>query len=75
MRSFIFFVTGFAIGFLTINWRWRKTMDSMRTMRFGHKMCKVCRICAPNAKVKAGDLTFACPHGDVVPNKTKRKLK
>lgn len=65
-------VAVFVLGMKVENRRWKRVMDGMKTMRFGHKMAKVCRICAPKAKVDKGQLMFACPHGDVVPNKTKR---
>lgn len=57
---------------------WLGVIEQMNTAKRGETVARICRTCAPNAKVQRGEVVLACPHGGVVPrpiNDTLRSIK
>lgn len=66
--------TTFLASFLTfiaaVKWRdrqWAVVMEGLKTAKHGETVAKICRTCAPGAKIRRGSTVYACPHGGVVP--------
>lgn len=54
----------------TVKWRdrqWAVVMEGLKTAKHGETVAKICRTCAPNAKIARGSTVYACPHGGVIP--------